>query len=379
MKLWERVKKGLDSNFHDCVPTHSPASLTLITTYQCTAACAQCCFGSNPLEKAALSVAEIRKHIKQASKSLPSLKLAVFTGGECFLLGEGLSGVITTASECGLASRCVTNGYWAVSKDIAVERMTLLKKAGLTEINFSTGDEHQKFVPFERIVWGATSAAEAGIKSLIAVEGSTESSFSVQEVLNHPGIEDFMRSSPFRKNLSFLTNVWIPFHEGAKISQGEELYRTKALLSNFRGCSNILDTVVINPNGEMLSCCGLTCRNIPEMNLGSLSKTSLKDLYGSQMLDFMKIWLWLDGPEKIMSFASEKNSELVFPENLTHPCQFCEQIFSNKEIHNTLSECYKQKVADVLFRYQVSKNMRVYSDPSYAGTGVESRKIGYGA
>ena len=188
-----------------------------------------------------------------------------------------------------------------------------------------------------------------------------------------------MRLSPFRKNLSFLTNVWIPFQKGVKISQGKELYRTKERLQNFKGCSNILDTVVINPNGGMFSCCGLTCRNIPEMDMGPLAKTSLADLYGSQMLDFMKMWLWLDGPEKIMFFASEKNPKVVFPENLSHPCQFCEQIFSNTEIHSTLQEHYKLKVTDVMFRYQVSKNMRVYSDPSYACSGVESRKIGYGA
>ena len=152
MKLWERVNNKLNNSTRARVPAHMPTSLTLITTYRCTAACAQCCFGGNPQEKSSLSVDEIRKHIKQASKTLPSLKLVVFTGGECFLLGEGLARAVATASECGFASRCVTNGYWAVSKDSAAGKMALLKKAGLTEINFSTGDEHQKFVSFERIV-----------------------------------------------------------------------------------------------------------------------------------------------------------------------------------------------------------------------------------
>ena len=58
---------------------------------------------------------------------------------------------------------------------------------------------------------------------------------------------------------------------------------------------------------------------------------------------------------------------------------FANRYFSNTEIHSTLQEHYKLKVTDVMFRYQVSKNMRLYSDPSYACSGVDSRKIGYGA
>ena len=215
MKLWERVNNKLNNSTRARVPAHMPTSLTLITTYRCTAAL-RSCFGGNPQEKSSLSVDEIRKHIAAGLENASESEVGGVYRGECCL--EGLArAAVATASECGFASRCVTNGYWAVSKDSAAGKMALLKKAGLTEINFSTGDEHQKFVSFERIVWGATSAAEAGIKSLIAVEGSAESAFSIHEALNHPGIEDFMRLSPFRKNLSFLTNVWIPFQKGVKI------------------------------------------------------------------------------------------------------------------------------------------------------------------
>ncbi|PSR25070.1 MAG: radical SAM protein, partial [Sulfobacillus benefaciens] len=43
--------------------------------------------------------------------------------------------------------------------------------AGLTELNLSTGDDHQAFVPFDRVVTAAITAAELGICTLIVVEG----------------------------------------------------------------------------------------------------------------------------------------------------------------------------------------------------------------
>jgi len=94
---------------------------------------------------------------------IPSMRVVVFTGGECFLLKDNLNQLIAHATERGFSTRCVTNGYWATSRDQATRRVSELCKAGLKEINFSTGTFHARYVPIERVVYGAYACLTAGI------------------------------------------------------------------------------------------------------------------------------------------------------------------------------------------------------------------------
>src|SRR2546425_1172117 len=198
---------------------HGPTHLTILPTYRCTAACAQCCFESNPHVQGRIPLPRILDYIDQAARDFPTLRLVVFSGGECFLLRDDLDAAIGPAARHGLATRCVTNGYWATSKRAAHERIAPLYDAGLTELNFSTGDDHQAFVPYERVVIGATTTAEFGIRALIVVEGRVGARFTMQDALRHPILSEFMRTSPARAGLDLLNNIWIPFRDDAEIAQ----------------------------------------------------------------------------------------------------------------------------------------------------------------
>lgn len=129
----------------------SPSTLTIITTYRCNAACKECCFESNPTVKGRLSLDEIKNYINQAFISYSNLELVVFTGGECFLLRDDLFSSIKFATNLGLKTRCVTNGFWGKTIDSAKTVTKKLIWAGLTEINFSTGIDHQEWVPLASI------------------------------------------------------------------------------------------------------------------------------------------------------------------------------------------------------------------------------------
>ncbi|WP_054719794.1 hypothetical protein [Lacticaseibacillus manihotivorans] len=68
-----------------------PNILTIITTYHCTAACEECCFECSPKLKARLSFQQISEFLKESREALGSkVKGVVFTGGECFTLGDDL-------------------------------------------------------------------------------------------------------------------------------------------------------------------------------------------------------------------------------------------------------------------------------------------------
>src|SRR3546814_17626992 len=67
-----------------------PKNMTVLCTYQCTAACKQCCFESSPHIKGRLSGDVLRKRITEAHQALPSIKVGVFSGGEEFTLYDEL-------------------------------------------------------------------------------------------------------------------------------------------------------------------------------------------------------------------------------------------------------------------------------------------------
>src|SRR5437899_7114277 len=77
---------------------HGPTHLTILPTYRCTAACAQCCFESNPHVQGRIPIERILDYIDQAAGDFPSLRLVVFSGGECFLLRQDLDAAIERAT-----------------------------------------------------------------------------------------------------------------------------------------------------------------------------------------------------------------------------------------------------------------------------------------
>lgn len=357
---------------------YGPTHVTILPTYRCTAACAQCCFESSPHLSGQIPIERILAYIDEAAASFPTLELVVFSGGECFLLREDLDKAISRVSRHGLMSRCVTNGYWAASPRAAESRAAALKQAGLTEINFSTGVDHQRFVPFDRVAMGVAATAEAGIRTIIAIEGYKESRFTIDTALQHPRIKAFLESSPVRGNLSFFSNIWIPFKSDAAISQDPSLNRLSSKNVSTEGCDNALENLVITPHERVSSCCGLTFEHIPEMKLGMACEESLKELYFNQFDDFIKIWLRVEGPERILQFAVSRNPKIKFSTEFTHPCQSCVEIFRNPEVRNALRDSYQEKIHDVVFRYKMMINLRGRSRPRRA-PDPQSPQVGFGA
>lgn len=189
----------------------SPQTLTLITTLQCTAACEECCFQCSPRESARMSAEEMISFTDMGADAFPDLGSVVFSGGECFLLGPDLDRAVAHARRKGMGTRCVSNGYWATSREAARRRMRALLDVGLTEMNFSTGDAHQVFVPWERVVEGAIAAAECGILSLISVETRECAKFTIADASQDPNIREFRSSSPNRDRLIIVSSLWEDF------------------------------------------------------------------------------------------------------------------------------------------------------------------------
>jgi hypothetical protein len=354
-------------------PLQGPTYLTILPTYRCTAACRECCFESNPRHTRRVPLRRILRYIDEAADTFGTLRVVVFSGGECFLLGSDLVRGVQRAAARGLAVRCVSNGYWAVNEAAARAWMERLAEAGLRELNLSTGDDHQEYVPFDRVAMAAEAAAASGVRTLLVVEGHSGSRFRPADALAHPRLQDFIASHPRSDLLSLVQSIWIPFRDDRPLAPP-----SSAAAPETGGCTNVLDNLVVTPDEQLAACCGLTMEHIPEMKLGSLRRRRMGDLYRRALADFMKLWLRVEGPHAILEFARARDPLLLLPDSLPHICQACAVVHRNPAVRRVIKGAWKDKQAEILFRFHLQRRLQARAlatfdriDPSPSGIATE--------
>ncbi len=250
----------------------------------------------------------------------------------------------------------MSNGSWAKTPEKASHIMKAMRDAGLNELNISTGDNHQAWVPFD-IVLNAIGAASANsINSIIVVEGYRESNFKIGDVYNNRRFQNLQRRATDSENfgsVGVMNNIWIPMHLHANVTQQQKYYVTAEQANLAKGCDNVLTTLGLNPYGQVIDCCGLTMEYIDSMKLGTYRNGTLKEMFNKQFNDFMKIWLWVDGPEKILYFASTLNHQINFPVTISHPCQACVELYKNPIVRETLQKNYEKVVPEIMLKYSI--------------------------
>jgi len=326
----------------------SPNTLTILGTYQCTAACRQCCFESSPQVKGRLTRQTIIARIKEAKSAFPNLKVVVFSGGEALMLKDDLFASIAHCTSEGLLTRVVSNGYWGKTPKMARNTVAKLQKAGLCELNLSTGKDHQEWVPISSIVNAAAATADAGIFCLITVESEGKNKKVINEILKDPLMVPHIKS----KAILIQSNSWMPFHDDA-----EDRHQVVDTTDFRSGCQQIFGTVVVTPHDNLSACCGLTLEHIPEMRLGKNDGKNMESLYESQLNDFMKIWIRVDGPYSIIERVIGENSK-QYLKNVIHICEACSILHKTPKIRNTIRDQYHKFIPEVMTRFKVETAIR---------------------
>jgi hypothetical protein len=327
-----------------------PDTVTLIPTYNCTAACEHCCFGSHPGITTRLSLDRIVHHIDQAA-ALGSVRLIVFTGGECFLLGNDLTHAVARCTHHGLSSRCVSNAYWATTEHAAIERLRPLADAGLGDLNVSTGDAHQAFVPVARIINAMRAASALNMRALVVVESRRHRSFSSAALRADPRWSELVSGSNTKCNPVVFESPWMSMDPSAPVDQPERKLASLNTLPRRSGCDSVLRTIVVTPDERLGACCGLTREQIPELSLGSLRSASMHSLVDGMFDDFLKIWVALDGPDHILAWAADRDPEIRWQGRFAHHCDSCRFMYSDRRVRTVISEHWEEVADDVLFRF----------------------------
>lgn len=322
----------------------SPKTLTILTTYQCTAACKDCCFECTPQVTAKLTEVQIKDAILQAKRDFPDLKQVVFSGGECFMLKDALFNSIALATSLGLVTRCVTNAYWAKNSTKANEIASVLSNSGLTEVNISTGLDHQRWVSLNTVFNALESLMAHSIPTLITVESDTETSTCLNDLTKSQRMQTLKQEHS--EKITIQVNAWMPFHED---SMTRKVIDIKAIEG---GCEQLFSNCVVTANGEVAACCGLTLEHIDEIKVGKISK--LSDFIDNQEDDFLKLWIYTDGPIGIIKTLM--GQDYFNEQNVHHQCQACVILHKDKTIRSRLSTQWKKHLIPTIQKFNLKQN-----------------------
>ncbi|HEV2738660.1 MAG TPA: radical SAM protein [Candidatus Elarobacter sp.] len=293
-----------------------PRVLSIITTRQCTAACDHCCVGASPKATTKIPVPRVHALIDEATR-IPSFERVVFTGGECFLLGDDLDALVRHAAGNGFRTRVMTNGYWAVNERAAQRRTCTLRENGLDEMMLSTGTFHQRFVPVTRVIDAARAAAEVGILTRISIEECDQSAFD--DTILRAEIADLVAA----RKVFLSRDAWITDAggRGATDLSHERLLSGSAIDAE-GSCAQVLTVITVTPDQELLSCCGFPMEQLPRLRIGTVANQSLDDVLRFAPNELMKMWLHVAGPSGIAEFVAKHIPGYTLPASPSI-CQSC--------------------------------------------------------
>jgi len=328
-------------------------TLSIMLTYRCTAACGNCGTFSSPNDKAEVGLEAVFKAIDEAEK-LNFLNV-VFTGGEATLYMENLISGIKYAKEKKFPVRLVTNAHWASSIEQTQKIVNHFLEAGLDEINFSTGDEHLKFIPIENIYNAVSTATELGLRNVLVYEKRDHPNSSCGLIENT--IIELTNEQKRKKWFSLIRGPWMPMDHRSQSFQTEELTNDTNVAAR-TGCDNILNTYVLQGDGKIASCCGLGMRHIRELHPTDITEPDfLSKAVEKSESDWMKIALRQFGPEKILAWASSKNPNILWENMYSHRCQSCIRLYRDEEVIETILDHFDELKVDLLSTIVIDKKI----------------------
>ena len=296
-----------------------------------------------------MCVSEAIVYIDSFIDKYPSLEIVVLTGGEVMLMGlDWVCKILSHIKSHGVKSRMVTNGFWAKTSNRAKDILEKLVNSGLNEINVSTGDEHLKFVPIESVlnVICESEKIEGIESSAVVIESGKDKLYTSLDF--RKDLEARVDLEQLRK-LKVLESPWVNMNgKSIHFEKDDDIIDIPSNTSLSRGCSSMFSGIQLNPNGQLLSCCGFASEYSPLLKIGSF-----KDIIGYEGYienieanNILKLWLFVDGPRGIFEYFNPGKS---ISGNI-HDCEVCTRLIMNTDYLLKISRISSNKVKDIIYR-----------------------------
>lgn len=197
---------------------------------------------------------------------------------------------------------------------------------------------------------------DLGLTTVVNVETSKNNKFSSDFFTRNKTLQKYIYPKDKRiPPLQIVSGTWISFSslDNLIVKKDKDVNNT-----NNPRCTNILKNITIDPNYNMISCCGLSVYSSNYLKLGNVLNSEIKTLYNKQFNDLLKLWLYTDGPHEIINFILKRTEEKDIQCNpKMHMCQVCQKLLSNETLLNLIRNNYKEIQPTILFKYMLKKTI----------------------
>jgi hypothetical protein len=339
--------------------------LTVMLTYRCNAQCKECGTFSSPHDKNEIGLGTALSSIDWAKEC--GMTQVIFTGGEATLRWDDLLTCLRHARALGLGTRLVTNAQWAHSMDAAADAMRALMAAGLNEINYSTGDEHIRFIPVAHILHAIAASVNADLPTVLMFELRAHSRQSPEELAAQIAV--LAPAEKIEKYFTFLKSPWMPIRPQDVADYPDGLYTNAQNVAFRQGCSSALSDYVVQGTGQIAACCGLGMRAIPELQLGRADGGDGNRLAAAIREGEDDLFLYAlhkVGPEKILAWAAQKDPSIQWENMYAHRCQACMRIYRDPKVRDVVAAHMHELMAEMIYGGYVLRKFKDMADAALA-------------
>jgi hypothetical protein len=218
----------------------------------------------------------------------------------------------------------------------------------LNEINFSTGDEHSRFVSLDNVIRATRAALEAGLVVAIMVETVRDRRTTKETIEDHPEFRQLVEAFPVARSI-LIESPWMPLSPTQVQEYPPGTAIDRSTLAMCRGCDSVLSTTTVEADGSIRACCGIGMRQIPELRIGHITEVTLAEADHIASDDFLKRWIRVEGPERILAWASSYDPDIKWEGMYAHRCQACHRLYKDSRVREVIAKRHEEKIADVLF------------------------------
>lgn len=327
----------------------TPLKLTVLATTWCNVRCGHCLNNAGPARQDRVSYSQMRACIERVHAWHP-LKVVIFTGGECSILGEDLLDAIAFCDSLGIVTRIVTNAYWATSEAEAARRLTALREAGLAEINFSVDDFHQQYIPLDRVKYAWRVSKGMGFLAVVIANTTGPRSTMTP---------DYLRAALGENVPSIIYSKSCPRPLPRPCADGTRYFISEARLSRLgRARQQLADDyfctftpeqlsgpcidLLLNPTltawNHLAGCCGVEALGNDIIDLGDLAEMDPVDILEKADKHLILNGLALFGPSALLRFVKAVAPEIELRGRYSNACDMCEEICRRPDVTAVLEK-----------------------------------------
>jgi MoaA/NifB/PqqE/SkfB family radical SAM enzyme len=306
------------------------SNIGLMLTYRCVVACPHCIVEAGPHRTEEMPVADAISWLDQARGYRDGhIKGVALTGGEPFYNLQNLTQISSHAAELGFVVSVVTNGFWASSREKALE--TLSRVPAIRMLSISTDVHHQRAIPFrsvENAIWAAKELARLYNVAVCADDPSDPEYLRIMDDLRSIGEDDGVRVSPV-----------FPAGRARETARPDSYQITSEPAA---GACSTASTPVIFPDGKVSACIGplLTLHQPHPMSLGNVYAERLPAILdraeSNPMLHTIRVW----GPQRLVALLKEHHLDALLPSGFMTDCvcDVCYKLLSDSRTLAGLDE-----------------------------------------